>query len=118
VRGNHDCHAGDPPPELRIECVDEPHLEAVFVLTHHPQDSRHGYVLAGHIHPAVRLVGRARQSASLPCFWFAKGCAVLPAFGSFTGTATVDVARDDRVFVIADGRVLDVSPGRAPAPPG
>ena len=117
VRGNHDRHAGDPPPELGIECVDEPHLEAAFVLAHHPQDSPYGYVLAGHIHPAVRLTGRARQSASVPCFRFTKGYAVLPAFGSFTGTAAVDVARDDRVFVIADGRVLDVSPGRRPDRP-
>jgi len=108
VRGNHDRHAGDPPAELRIECVDEPHLEAAFVLAHHPQQSRHGYVLAGHIHPAARLTGRGRQRASLPCYWFGEGCGVLPSFGDFTGSAVIEPAADDRVFVIAEDTVVEI----------
>jgi DNA ligase-associated metallophosphoesterase len=108
VRGNHDRHAGDPPRELRIDCVDEPHAEAPFVYRHHPRDAAEGYVLAGHVHPAVTLRGVGRQRERLPCFWFGAGCAVLPAFGAFTGVAGVEPKAGDRVFVVADGTVVEV----------
>ncbi|MDB4951373.1 MAG: metallophosphoesterase [Gemmatimonadetes bacterium] len=109
VRGNHDRGAGDPPKEMQIRCVDPPLLEAPFVLAHHPDPAPHGYVLAGHVHPAVLLTGRGRQRARLPCFWFGAWGAVLPAFGGFTGVAEVAPAAGDRVFVVADGEVVEVS---------
>jgi DNA ligase-associated metallophosphoesterase len=108
VRGNHDRGAGDPPRELQIRCVEAPLLEPPFVLVHHPTKSADGYVLAGHVHPAVRLFGRGRQRERLPCFHFAAAGAVLPAFGDFTGVAEVSPAPGDRVFVIAGGEVVEV----------
>ena len=108
VRGNHDRGAGDPPCETGVECVDPPVLEPPFVLSHHPGSSANGYVLAGHVHPAVRLAGRGRQRARLPCFWFTAGGAVLPAFGDFTGTAVVQPQAGDRVFVVATERVVEI----------
>jgi metallophosphoesterase superfamily enzyme len=77
-----------------------------------------GYVLAGHIHPAARITGRANESLRLPCFWFGADAAVLPAFGAFTGTAVVDPDPGDRVCVIAGDRVLELPArrgGRRPA---
>lgn len=109
VRGNHDRHAGDPPPELGVECVDSPLVESPFVMTHHPARSAEGYVLAGHLHPGVPLYGRARQRERLPCFWFAAECAVLPAFGDFTGLAEVAAVEGDRVFVIAGTEVVEAA---------
>jgi DNA ligase-associated metallophosphoesterase len=108
VRGNHDARAGDPPAELDIRCVDGPAAEAPFVFAHHPEPSGEGYVVAGHIHPGVRLTGGAREHVRLPCFWFGASIAVLPAFGEFTGLADVDVAPADRVWVVADGAVVRV----------
>lgn len=109
VRGNHDARAGDPPLELKMRCVDAPFVESPFAFAHHPRPSEGGYVLAGHIHPGVRLRGAARQSAWLPGFWFGERVGVLPAFGEFTGLADIDVAESDRVFVVADDQVIDVS---------
>jgi uncharacterized protein len=108
VRGNHDRSAGDPPAGLGMEMRSEPHPLHPFVLRHHPQPSADGYVLAGHIHPAVRLRGRGRQRARLPCFWFGETVGVLPAFGDFTGAAVVEPAPGDRVFVLAGGEVVQV----------
>jgi len=113
VRGNHDRHAGDPPAELGVRCVAPPLVEPPFVLAHHPGESGAGYVVAGHLHPAVRLVGRGRQRERLPCFWFGAGGAVLPAFGPFTGAAVVEPEPGDRVFVVAGAAVVEV-----PGPPG
>ena len=108
VRGNHDARAGDPPVELELRCVDGPLLEAPFEFSHHPASSGQGYVVAGHIHPGVRLAGAGRERARLPCFWFGEAGAVLPAFGEFTGLADVAAADADRVWVIADDSVLRV----------
>lgn len=106
VRGNHDRHAGDPPAEARVRCVDAPLVEAPFVLAHHPADSADGYVIAGHLHPGVSLVGRGRQHERLPCFWLRERYAVLPAFGDFTGLAIVDPAAGDRVYAVGEGQVM------------
>ena len=108
VRGNHDRGAGDPPADLRARCVDAPLVEEPFVFAHHPRESREGYVLAGHLHPAIRLVGPGAQRERLPCFWIRPTLAVLPAFGEFTGVADVEPSPEDRIFVLADGRVIEM----------
>lgn len=107
VEGNHDVRSGSLPPDSGIESCADSEMEG-FVLKHHPEEDPRGYVLAGHIHPAVRLVGTGRQSERLPCFWLGEKCGVLPAFGEFTGSATVYPSKNDRVFVIAGDDVCEV----------
>lgn len=108
VHGNHDRRSGTPPEDLRIVVRDESAVESPFVFRHFPDPSPEGYVLAGHVHPAVTLRGEGRQRLRLPCFWFGAGVGLLPAFGSFTGSADVVPARGDRVFVVVHGEVLAV----------
>jgi uncharacterized protein len=104
VRGNHDRHAGDPPADWGIEALAGPlrlpGLESL-ALAHHPEPLPGAYVLAGHVHPAVRL-GRGIDSLRLPCFHFGAAVGVLPAFGAFTGMHVVQPAPGERVFVVAD----------------
>lgn len=109
VRGNHDRRAGDPPSELRFNCVDAPLRIAPFALAHHPTSDPDAYVIAGHVHPAIRIHGPGRQSERLPCFFFGKDHAILPAFGDFTGLADVDPAETDRVYAIAEDKVVLVT---------
>ena len=109
LRGNHDKRAGDPGPEIEIRCVDPPLAEPPFVFTHKPAVSDDGYVLCGHVHPAARLTGPGRETVRLPCFWARPRTMVLPAFGEFTGVAEIEVQLGDRVWVIADGVVVNVS---------
>jgi DNA ligase-associated metallophosphoesterase len=108
VRGNHDRRAGDPPPELSIRCVDAPFPAPPFLFAHHPKPDDGGYVIAGHVHPAIHLSGPARQSARLPCFLFRDDVAILPAFGDFTGVAEVDADVNDRVFAIVEDNVIEL----------
>jgi metallophosphoesterase superfamily enzyme len=81
-----------------------------FMLTHEPlENSRDDfYNIAGHIHPGVHLSGKGRQSLTLPCFCFGKHQGIMPAFGSFTGLAKINPKKDDRIFVIAEGKILKV----------
>jgi uncharacterized protein len=109
VRGNHDLHAGDPPPEWNITCTDAPVLMPPFVLQHEPVASGEGYTLSGHLHPGVRLTGSARQEIALPCFWFGRRIGVLPAFSAFTGLALVRPVTGDQVFVVVDDEVIAVT---------
>ena len=108
VRGNHDRHAGDPPDDLRINCVNAPAFVPPFVLRHEPAVSAEGYTLAGHLHPGIVLAGPALQRERLPCFWLTPRGTVLPAFGSFTGFASIVPGPEDRIYVIAEHDVIPV----------
>ena len=50
------------------------------------------------------------QRCVIVCFYFKKNQAILPAFGSFTGFARIRPSKGEKVFVIAEGKILDVSP--------
>ena len=110
VRGNHDHAAGDPPADWRIECVDEPHSIAGLMLRHAPQASERQCVIAGHVHPCVRMHDReGGPSARVPCFVFSPRSILLPAFGSFTGTHPVRPRTGDRVFAVAHEHVSEIA---------
>jgi len=108
VEGNHDLKAGAPPPYLGIEVRSEPWCVDGLALCHYPQLVSGTHALAGHLHPAVRISGRAGDSVRLPCFWLREGLAVLPAFGSFTGGASFEREAGDRVVAIAEDRLYEV----------
>ena len=99
VRGNHDDHAGDPPADWGVVCVDEPMRVDGLALAHHPEPVAGAYVLAGHLHPCAWVGGRAHDRLRLPCFHLGDQVGVLPAFGAFTGMHPVQAAPGDRVFV-------------------
>ena len=100
VRGNHDSRAGDPPITLNIEVVDEPYLLGPFAACHHPQSHPTHAVVAGHLHPALRLRGPARDRMRLPCFCFEDRQAILPAFGEFTGGWLVEPQPGLRLYAV------------------
>jgi DNA ligase-associated metallophosphoesterase len=102
IEGNHDAKLGKLPGEWRLDIhktLDEP----PFRFAHEPATFRGSYGLFGHVHPAVQCAGMR-----LPCFQFGAAGAVLPAFGSFTGTHPVVPVRGDRVFVINKGEIAEL----------
>ena len=108
VRGNHDSHAGDPPPALGFEIVDEPWPvdgAAGLVGCHHPQRVESRIVLAGHWHPAITLSGPARDRQRLACFCRVDGLLVLPAFGAFTGSSPQAPPAGSICYPVGGGRV-------------
>lgn len=107
VLGNHDIMSQVQYERHRIKVCEELYLGPLY-LTHELVEKSKMYNLAGHVHPGVRLTGRGRQSVTLPCFYFGKRQGLMPAFGSFTGLARVGIKKEDRVFAIADGKVLDL----------
>lgn len=125
VRGNHDRHAGPPLDAWRVRAWDEPCVldDLPFVLRHHPRGDPHRPVLCGHVHPAVTpRTGTREATPRMPCFHWecggehggkhgeSAGCLTLPAFGGFTGTHRIRPAEGDRVFAVAESRVLELPP--------
>lgn len=107
VRGNHDSHAGDPPPDLAMDVVDEPCRIGPFAFCHHPQRCNDAYVLAGHLHPVYRLAA-AGDALRLPCFVLGAHCGLLPAFGAFTGGHPVTQKAGEQIFVAVDDHVFRI----------
>ena len=104
------------PPLDPALLFDEPLRLGPFALCHYPRPVAGAYVLAGHWHPCVSVRGRAFERLRLPCFWLgddsgqepSRAVGVLPAFGSFTGMHPVRGLPGDRVFAIADDRVVPI----------
>lgn len=111
IKGNHDILSDHAYEKANIQVVAERVIEQT--LWKHDFDEsdlqRGFYPITGHIHPAVLLTGNARQSMRLPCFYFGEKNGVLPAFGEFTGTALIKPKKGDRVWVIAEKKVLQVT---------
>ena len=85
---------------------------APFIFTHHPlEEADHEfYNLSGHLHPGVNMRGKARQSVTLPCFYFGENRGLLPAFGTFTGMARIYPKKNGRVFVIVEEKIIEIHP--------
>lgn len=66
------------------------------------------YTISGHIHPGIRVNGGGRQTLCLPCYYFGKDYAILPAFSRFTGTAIIEPRSGDKVFALVDRNIVEV----------
>jgi DNA ligase-associated metallophosphoesterase len=117
VMGNHDIMSDQQYRRKGIVVHDQLCI-APFLLTHHPPEPEHleskmqklqmKYSLAGHLHPGVTMRGSGRQSVTLPCFYFGRHAGLLPAFGTFTGLARIKPVKEDKVYVIADEKVIPI----------
>lgn len=112
VPGNHDILPRTAYAEAGLRVTDTVVIEDGFTFSHHPLDEEDcppgTYNLCGHVHPAVQLRDQGGVQLRLPAFFFGRRRGILPAFGAFTGCATVPVRAGDRVFVLAEGEVIAV----------
>ena len=107
VRGNHDRRAGDPPSAGHAGRRRASAL-GPWALVPSPRAVNAGYVVAGHLHPAVVVGGTGHRPPAPAVFSLRRGVGVLPAFGEFTGMHAVRAQPGDRVFAIAERRVHEV----------
>ncbi len=110
IGGNHDILDEASYYRARLEIHSETLKLGPFLLSHEPlEEASEGYNLCGHIHPGVIMRGQARQSLRLACYFFGPKQGILPAFGTFTGTHALKVKKEDKVFVIVEDRVIEIS---------
>lgn len=110
IKGNHDVHDDKHFEKKGLTVFDELSM-GPFLFTHEPKTEKGPlYNIAGHIHPAVKLRGKARSYLRLPCFYFKEWQAILPAFGAFTGLYSLSPKKGEKVFAIVnDDKIIDVS---------
>lgn len=105
VAGNHDRREASAKWQTLAQWHVKPLVDPPFVMAHHPELHAEGYVLAGHLHPAIRL-RRKGGAGKVPVFWQRTGVMVLPSFGSFTGGGPVAPSAGDRIYAVGPERVL------------
>lgn len=105
IRGNHDLRAGDPPPDLNFTVENEPYLMDDFALQHIPKPHLTHHVIAGHVHPVFRLMGKGRQKVTLPCLYHTPEITLLPSFGEFTGGFIVE-SKINSKLILLDGKYV------------
>lgn len=110
VLGNHDILPASEYDLSTFGVFREPLELENLILSHEPLDEieKDKINLCGHIHPGIRLVGKARQSIRLSCFFYKPNQLILPAFGKFTGLALVKPSSNDQVFGITNKRVIPI----------
>lgn len=112
VQGNHDRHAGSVEDALGFATQHRPYQRPGLIGVHEAREALpckektgQALVLAGHVHPVVRLRGRLDR-LRLPCFWLQSTLLphpvlTLPSFGEFTGGHEVH-PQGSHVFVIGE----------------
>jgi DNA ligase-associated metallophosphoesterase len=112
VKGNHDIVDESWYTQNNINLVKN-HLQINnLTFVHHIEDYKNQqedeYIISGHIHPAITIKGLGKQSLRFPCFYFTKHYLVLPAFGKFTGTHTVEPKKNEKVFAVVNNSIVEV----------
>ncbi|MBK0382242.1 ligase-associated DNA damage response endonuclease PdeM [Pedobacter sp. SD-b] len=106
IKGNHDILPPFFYDQIKVEVLGFFKI-GVFELYHDlPKKKTEQYILMGHIHPGVKIKGKARQDITLPCFYFGEKHGVLPAFGKFTGKALIKLKNQEIGFAIAGNKII------------
>ncbi|MEO0508883.1 MAG: ligase-associated DNA damage response endonuclease PdeM [Verrucomicrobiota bacterium] len=105
IPGNHDRHFPDLPEKWDIEKTSASIRVGPFDLVHDPNETTENYTIGGHIHPLLSMHSR-NDSITLPCFYFGKRYAILPAFSEFTGGKKIESKTDCKAFAIAPKQVI------------
>lgn len=109
--GNHDFHSVKEYESIGLICSHC--IEFIPFLFLHDfseiNEINDSYPISGHVHPSVKLIGKGRQSIRVPCFYFGNEYALLPAFGSFTGTYTIKPKTEELVFGVVNDQIIDIS---------
>lgn len=108
VKGNHDILPDKLYSLANLEVYESNFLLKPFSFSHQSMNHENTYTLSGHIHPAVRIHGKAKQSMTLPCYYFTDSQGILPAFGNFTGMARIKPKENDDIFVILEDSVIKI----------
>lgn len=112
ITGNHD---PERPADLPGDCVEELAI-GPLIFRHEPSRTKAQGEVAGHLHPAARIIRRGR-SVRRPCFASDGERLIMPAFGAYTGALNVlDRAFRGlfahttlRVYMLGQGKVYPIA---------
>lgn len=111
VKGNHDILTDKFYEEANIKVANKKLSIKNFCFTHDiaslsKTDDENLFTFSGHIHPGIKVSGGGKQSFTLPCFYFSRKHAVLPAFSLFTGLYKLVPKKTDSIFALVESQVI------------
>jgi uncharacterized protein len=111
AKGNHDILDNAWYAEADITVHNDPLVINKFVFVHDLLKPKltlkpGQFAFSGHVHPAVTIRGKGRQSLRFPCYYFTSSFCILPAFSHFTGTYTVSAKEGEEIFAIVEKEIL------------
>ena len=111
VKGNHDILNTEWYEAAGIEVIEQTLSIGRFSFTHDQCDAGPDtYSFCGHLHPGIVLHGLGKQTLRFPCFYFTPDHCILPAFGKFTGLATINPGKKDVVYTIVENALIPFKP--------
>lgn len=109
IKGNHDILPDSFYRKNNLAIIEEKLKVPPFIFSHQTLDTpNYLYNLSGHIHPAVELRGKGKQSLTLSCFYFGSQFGLLPAFGRYTGKCKINIEAKDQVFAVVENKVIAI----------
>ena len=114
IRGNHDILSKKFYADANIEVTKQKLLVKNFCFTHdinetcEEESSNTNFTFSGHVHPGISMNGIGKQSLRLPCFYFTKQYAILPAFSLFTGHYKITPKKSDKVFALVENSIVKI----------
>lgn len=112
VEGNHDVLPNSAFQGFKVQRSARWSL-GPFDFVHDPMDFQLAQApgrigIAGHLHPAIHLAGKAKQQLRLPGWWFRSKhqTLVMPNFGTFTGSSVVNVKAGDQFWICTGQSVM------------
>jgi DNA ligase-associated metallophosphoesterase len=109
IKGNHDILPDSFYHKNNLAIIDEKLKVPPFIFSHQTlENPNYLYNLSGHIHPAVELRGKGKQSLTLSCFYFGNQFGLLPAFGRYTGKCKINIQPKDQVFAVVENKVIAI----------
>lgn len=113
IKGNHDILEDDWYDEANIKVSNLKLAAGPFIFLHDlkarktfTKDELNQYAFVGHLHPAIKLKGQAKQSLRFPCFYFTKEHCILPAFSRFSGSYKVEPQQDEVVYALVEDKIM------------
>ncbi len=106
VKGNHDILHKKIYNIVNLTVLDKIE-EQNYIFTHHPLKNANKINFCGHIHPAIKISGKAKQYITLPCFYYGNNNFVLPAFGSLTGLFVLKPEKNSTYYLVGNSKVVE-----------
>jgi DNA ligase-associated metallophosphoesterase len=113
AKGNHDILDNKWYQEADIHVHNDPYKLGNFIFVHDARKPKlevpsGEYVFCGHVHPAVHIKGKGKQSLKFPCFYFTNTYCILPAFSRFSGTYKIEAKTDEKIFAVVEKEIIQI----------
>jgi metallophosphoesterase superfamily enzyme len=105
VRGNHERAMGDPPSQLRLQCVNPGYEEGGVTFLHEPRHMS-TFTMCAHLHPCLLVPTDRAIATTVPCFVWNQEYLYMPAFEDAIPGRVISRRFDEQYACIHNQKVV------------